>query len=463
MKIKHPLVLTACLAAGLSLALPPAAKAQMCDTPYETISTVKLPTYGFPTVWDADYGADNKMVQFAAGIQMDQGTVLVYVRKLEESTNKPLETGLVELNRRGRTLVEQFYPAKEGEEPVALVRLGDKADRFVGVSNFRSGKGNIFKHVRLSWYDRQGVYKKDLQISDPAYDYQAESMIKAPDGDGFTTVIHAVSRKDPTDQYGVLIRYTAEGKQVWKRAYRPGVNNALHGLAVTDDKAYLATGKIIMDDGRMAGWILKLGYDGTILWQRTYPRGKFSELRAGAMSPRKTGDKTSFFLVSGSAEPSDNKPNAAWVMEVDPRGEPSWQRYYRRADFAMDGRAVMSYPDGRIVSVINARKVTDDKNNSDHIRIMTLSPRGNVINDESYLNGLAAYAVQADKSRTSEDIVVVGTVLKEQKEDTAQFGPAKPVPEGMPPLKEPPLQEGWVMVTPGLDSYTDPCIRRAWQ
>lgn len=184
MKIKHPLVLAACFAAGLSLALPSAANAQMCDTPYETISTVKLPTYGFPTVWDADYGADNKMVQFASGIQMDQGTVLAYGRKLEESTNKPLETGLVELNRRGRTLVEQFYPAKEGEEPVALVRLGDKADRFVGISNFRSGKGNVFKHVRLSWYDRQGAYKKDMQISDPAYDYQAEGMIKAPDGDG---------------------------------------------------------------------------------------------------------------------------------------------------------------------------------------------------------------------------------------------------------------------------------------
>ena len=46
------------------------AHAQVCDTLFEVISTIKPPTYGFPTVWDADYGTKDMMVQFSGGLLM---------------------------------------------------------------------------------------------------------------------------------------------------------------------------------------------------------------------------------------------------------------------------------------------------------------------------------------------------------------------------------------------------------
>lgn len=455
MKIVRTILLLVSFSGILVAGLPAPAKAQMCDTLYEVISTLKLPSYGFPTVWDADYGEKDRMLQFASGIPMEEGTVMAYAGKLDAGTFKPIETGLVEINRRGRTMLEKFYPSKNGEQPAGMVRLDD---RFVAISNMRVGKNND-KHVRVSWYDRQGVYKREQTLYDAAYDYEAKNILRSVDGKGFVVVIHAVSRKDATDQYGILSRYTAEGKLVWKRAYRPGVNNMLIGLAPTDDNAYIATGKIIMDDGRMAGWIMKLGYDGTILWQRTYPRGKYSVLNTGAISPKKTADGTSFFLVAGEAEPADNGPYAAWVMEVDPQGEPLWQRYFRRKDYTFAAQDIRAHKDGRILVTINATaEDISGSHNHDHIRVIMLSPRGIMIDDESYLNGLKARAADVSESRQG-DMIITGTVLKEQKKGEEEFGPEKPLPPGQQPPLPPPLQEGWVMVVPGPDGYDDPCLR----
>jgi len=454
MKIIRSSLLSLSLASALIIGAPYEARAQVCDTLYEVISTIKPPTYGFPTIWDADYGAKDMMVQFSGGLLMDEGTIMSFVVKIDGKTSKPVEVGLVELNRRGRTMTEKFYPAKNSEQPTGIIKIDNK---FVGVSNIRVGKSND-RHVRLSWYERDGTYKRDQTFYDAAYDYEAQKIIPSVDGKGFIVVVHAVSRKDNTDQYGVLMRFSADGKQIWKRAYRPGVNNKLSGLVQTDDNAYLATGKIIMDDGRMAGWIMKVAYDGTILWQRTYPRGKDSEFIAGAVSSKKTPDGTSFFIVTGAAEPADNGPHAAWVMEVDPLGEPLWQRYLRRKDYSFEGMSVWAQKDNRIVVTLNATADRDAKEDQDHVRIITLSPRGIMLDDEAYVMGLKAHAAEVTHNANG-DIVLATTILKEQKISEEQFGPAKPLPDGKQPEMPPPLQEGWVALIPAPDEYSDPCLK----
>ncbi|MFN3828134.1 MAG: hypothetical protein ACK4NR_10990 [Micavibrio sp.] len=451
------------------------AHAQMCDTLREVITVIRAPTYGFPTVWDADYGMKGQAVQFGGSVLLAEGTIMSQAlrmddRKPEEKkveTDAPKgqakekvkpaeEMGLVELNRRGRVFTEAFYPVKNNEYPAGLIKLGE---RFIGISNMKVGK-KADRHVRVAWYDRKGVYKRDLTIQDASYDYEAEMIVPAVDGNGFVVVIHAVNRSDRKDQFGVLARYTADGAQIWKRAYRPGVNNMLAGLSATEDKGYLASGKIIMDDGRMAGWVLKLAADGTILWQRTYPRGKYSVLNAGAPSSHKNPDGSSYYAVAGAAEPIDGHPYAAWIMEIDHFGEPVWQRYYRRTDYSFDGQAVNTLPDGRIQVVVNAKaEGSVDPLKQDHVRIFSLSPRGVMLDDQSYVNGLRAQAVDSEMSSRYE-MVVTSNILMQPKITEEMFGPEKPLPEGTVPEIEMPFPEGWVMITPSPDSYDDPCIRK---
>lgn len=439
----------------LTAALPTVAFAQplSCDPVGEVISDMKLPTFGYPTIWDAVYSGKGHLTQFAGGVPTSASTVMVLAGHVDPKTSVPVETGLVELNNRGRSLIAAFNPAQDGAQPVAFARAGDG---FAGAANMRVGKGRD-RHVQLSWYDRDGKFKRAQILSDPVYDYEAQKIITAVDGKGFVVVIHAVGRKDKDDQYGLLVRYNADGKQGWKRSYRPGVSNKLNGLNVTDDNGYIATGKIIMKDGRMAGWALKMAADGAVLWQRTYPRGKYSELSAATIAPRKSADGASLYSFAGSAEPADGGPHAGWVMETDPYGMPIWQHYMRRKDYVFEGHDIKPQGDGSVMVTLNATAQGKGDAYQDHVRLVTLSPRGSMLGDQAFMSGLKTRAVQMEKNGAG-SFVLVASTLQPQKTSEQEFGPAPALPEGQPPEEPAPLEAGWVAVIPPPEAYTDPCV-----
>lgn len=434
-------------------AMPAFAQKISCDPVGEAISDMKPPTFGYPAIWEAVYGDKNHMVQLAGGVPLSATAVMLLAGKVDAKTSAPAGMGVVELNNRGRALVEIFNPSKDSDQPVAFAKAGDG---FAGVANIRAGKKRD-RHVRISWYDRDGKFRRAQTLSDPVYDYEAQKIVTAIDGKGVVVVIHAVGRKDKADQYGVLARYNADGKLGWKRSYRPGVSNKLNGLNVTDDNGYIATGRIIMNDGRMAGWALKLGADGAVLWQRTYPRGKFSELNAAAIAPHKSPDGASLYSFTGAAEPAGGGVLAGWVMETDPYGMPRWQHYMRRKDYTFQGFDIKPQNDGTVMVALNATAQGTGDAYRDHVRFVTLSARGSMLGDQAYMSGLKTHAVQVEKNGAG-NFVLVASSLQPQKTAEEEFGPAKPLPEGKQPEDPAPLEAGWVAIIPPPDAYVDPCI-----
>ncbi len=438
----------------LAVAAAPAyAQKISCDPVGEVISDMKLPTFGYPTIWEAIYGGKNHITQFAGGVPVSASSVMVLAGRVDAKTSAPTEMGVAELNNRGRAVIEAFNPSKDSDQPVAFAKA---VDGFAGAANIRAGKGRD-KHVRISWYDRDGQFKRAQTLSDPAYDYEAQKMVTAVDGKGIVVVIHAVGRKDKNDQYGLLVRYNADGKLGWKRSYRPGVSNKLNGLNVTDDNGYIATGKIIMKDGRMAGWALKMAADGAVLWQRTYPRGQYSELSAATISPQKSPDGASLYSFAGAAEPVDGGVSAAWVMETDPYGTPIWQHYMRRKDYTFHGYDIKPQNDGTVMVTLNATAQGKGDAYMDHVRFVTLSSRGSMLGDQAYMSGLRSRAVQVEKNGAG-NFVLVASSLQPQKTSEQEFGPAPALPEGQQPEEPAPLEAGWVAVIPPPDAYIDPCV-----
>ncbi len=439
----------------LAVAATPAfAQKISCDPVGEVISDMKLPTFGYPTIWEAVYGGKNRVTQFAGGVPVSANSVMVLASRVDAKTSAPIEMGVVELNNRARALIEAFNPSKDNDQPIAFAKAGDG---FAGAANIRAGKGRD-KHVRVSWYDRDGKFKRAQTLSDPAYDYEAQKIVTATDGKGIVVVIHAVGRKDKDDQYGLLVRYNADGKQGWKRSYRPGVSNKLNGLNVTDDNGYIATGKIIMKDGRMAGWALKMAADGAVLWQRTYPRGKYSELSTATISPQKSPDGASLYSFAGAAEPIDGGVSAGWVMETDPYGTPIWQHYMRRKDYTFHGYDIKPQNDGTVMVTLNATAQATGDAYQDHVRFVTLSSRGSMLGDQAYMSGLKTRAVQVEKNGAG-NFVLVASSLQPQKTAEQEFGPAPALPEGQQPEEPAPLEAGWVAVIPPPDAYIDPCVK----
>lgn len=453
---------------AMLLAAVPAARAQeenpLCQTPQETIVTPHAAQFGaVPPVWDATYKRLDQLVQFGAGAPLTTGTVMAWGRVLKPGTYEAVETTLVELGRRGRALTLKTFKAKAGETPVDLI--GDEKAGFVAASNYWGGKDGKRGLARLSWYDGKADYKSERILQDATFDYTLQRLVPA-DGGGFMAVVNAVNHANDADRYGIIMRFNRDGAMAWRRAYRTGNGNDIRDLARLPDGQYMAAGMSRMENGFEAGWAMKLGADGTIVWQRSYPRGAASSLSFAAALPTAENGTPDIVLL-GDSRPLDDEPGAAWIMKIDGAGEPLWQRYIRRNDFTLMPLGILTEPDGRFTVALNAEGVDekDEPQRRDHVRLFTVSPRGVLIEDEAYIDGIEAEG--AAFFRGAEGIrVVIGTIQSdarvptptEQLAEALKRDDSDPKNAAPPPKAEEILQQGWVFLASGLDIYDDPCL-----
>lgn len=481
------------LLAGLLLLTPQASRAQTppeCRITPEAIINLHPPFFGTPSVWDATFGDNAGLIQFSGAVALENHDLLVVGEKLD-ADYRPQEHVMVELNSRARAVDDKRYKARPGERSTGILETDNG---YIVSSNIFGGARGTEKWVRLAWYDKARNYKFDTTLKDPVFDFESMGVADAVGGNGFVALVHAVNRKDETDQHGMIFRISDAGKMLWKRAYRPGIPNQLYGVSVADGRHYIAAGRIKNEDGRMAGWILKLNDDGTIVWQYTYPRGESAVFRHGFV--KGTGDQAGdHYVLAGQVMPYDGTPAAAWVAEVDTMGQIVWQRYLRADHYNLDARNVRAYGGGRISVMANATRheakkplqQADDGEDPypNHIRLLELSPRGMLQRDEAYLNGNSAQASQILNGWNGERIVTAfietgaqvqdnpaavelitdALTRQEQSKTTAddpkRQGPPAPTPEQAAVIAQSitgaPRHEGWVFVATSLDPYEDPC------
>jgi hypothetical protein len=424
-----------------------------CIPDYEAIISLRPPFYGSPAIWDATFGDKDGLVQFAAAAPLENKNLLVAGEELDKNF-KPVEHILVELNNRARVVSEKRYPAKTGEHSTDMIAT---KKGYIVSSNIQGGPRSAEKWVRLAWYDNARNYRRELVLKDGAFDYDSMGLTEAADGNGFLAVVHAISRKDPADEYGMIFRINENGQQAWKRAYRPGIPNQIYGVTAADERHYIAAGRIRSEDGRMGGWILMLNDDGTIVWQNTFPRGNYAAFRQGFTKP---GDLAGdHYVLTGQAMPSGGGPGAAWVTEVDSTGNVIWQRYIRATGYDLDGRSIRAYGDGRISVMANVKAVDTTEGQQDHIRLLTLSPRGSLTDDQAYVEGNTARGTQMIQGWNGERIVTafIERGGKIEKGGPEQFGPPEKGATTVPADAGITHHEGWVFVATALDPYTDPC------
>ena len=493
MNFKMQFLVMTCLAA---LSCPLAAQAQLitpdksdypesgpgslaCQVAREAIINLSPALYGTPSVWDALYGDRQGLVQFAGAVALENQNVLAAGEVLDRQYN-PGEQILVELNSRGRAVAEKRYPAKKGERSAGIVQSG-KA--YIVASTVSGGKGDAEKWARLAWYDAEYNFIRETLLKDSQFDLEAMNISAPAGGKGAVAVIRATGRNPGKEDHAMLVRLSDDGKIVWKRAYSPGIANHLYNVSAVDGAHYIATGQILHEDGRMAGWLLKLNDDGTIAWQKTYPRGQFAMLRGAVKKTMKYGEDR--YIATGQIMPYGADPGAAWVLEVDLHGTTIWQRFLRTPGFDLDGRAVQAYPDERLSVLANARAQDPENAVKSHIRLLTLSPRGILLDDQAYMEGHEAEARQLIPGWTGERIVtasieirkmpgdedgqklelITDALARRQKEQemageaekTAETPPAVEAETKAVPEKET-RHEGWVFVATRPAAYTDPCI-----
>jgi len=145
------------------------------------------------------------------------------------------------------------------------------------------------------------------------------------------------------------------------------------------------TGRSTTEDGRDAGWVLRLSSKGEIIYQRPYARGGDSVIRRAVS----LGDGT--MIVVGDALPSVEGNKAAWMMRLDKEGSPIWQKYLT-GKYGYSGIDIISLGDGRFNVLVAGKPTTEG--GRQYSRVVTISTAGVVIGDESFIEGANAIPVR---------------------------------------------------------------------
>lgn len=416
------------------VSLPGSAKAQNCDIVGEEIVRLRPPAFENYTQWDEIHGQDG-MEQFSDLTVLVDGSVVAagsYTKDEEDPVYKPY---LVHMTAKGEVLWE----TREEETAFKTINriIPYKTGYLVLGDLNRGGKGN---GIYIAQYNDKGKRLTQWPIYEGKGNLDGKALMVSEDGKALLIAAQLNPQGDFKEQYGVVYKYTLGGKRLWRHGYSPGASSVFNNIQKADGVGYILSGGLQIQDGRMAGWLIRVDDNGAIMWQRSYARGDYAEFLSAASTP------DGGLLLGGKAKPIGSKRSSAWVIKVDSSGQDVWQRYYAGA-FNYMASDVMAYDDGRAQVLVDAvqHKLVDRA----HIRLMTFSPRGYLMNVEEFSDGQGAHAFR---------------LAKGPKGERAMSGWVQTKYADVASVEEIPVStyDSWLVVAPPLDPYDDPCKPRSY-
>lgn len=413
-----------------------------CATVAEEIITLKDPDFNTATIWSALYGEEG-MERIADiipshGVDEDDKSFVIvgaYTKDQDDQIEKPFIT---KLDNRGRPVWENKEETNFNKRPHRVLKT---ATGYVVLGDIENDKGAQGGY--LAFYTKDGKRAKQYPILEKGYALKVHDL--APSKTGKSYIITASrSGIDAADAESkktevVLYKITTEGKRLWRRQYSPGLSTALYNIQLAPDGNYTLTGEIEQANGRKAGWVMRVDDNGALMWQQPYPRGAMARLLDAH-----THDDLSISVV-GQVRGLREKNKSAWIMKLSANGDVLWQRYYQgRHHF--NAPSMIGHDDGRL-SVLMDGVVADRSNRSfdrGHVNLLTFSPRGYLMNLESFTDGQNAQGLML-KSGHIEERLIVGHAQSVMPDDMDAGKLSSYV------------FDGWVFAATALDPYDDPC------
>jgi hypothetical protein len=428
---------------ALLLCLPVPAMAQSkiprdCKIQPELIFNMSKAEYGAYNVWDAVHGEMNVDDNFASGVVLDSGNVVV-VGEVASFGKPDRALQLIEYDGRGRVVWEVSHTITE---LVSIRKLLLTPAGFAVIGTVR-GKGD----KASAWFgvfDKTGKKLSEKTISAGKASLLPDDILLRGDGKGFI-MSAAVGNEKNSLFHAEIYHLDVNGSVTDKHAYMPGLDNRIYGLSPDGKDAYVATGYLRGEDGRITGWILKLNMDGSLIWQRQYPRGASAQInKATLMVPEA-------LIAAGETQPLNGGNIAAWVMMIDDgSGNVVWQRYYTDT-MNQSAKDVIVNADGLAsVMVQNTRPPNEEPSddNNDFVRLLTVNERGVLTISDEYFNGEGAQAGQMIGGRAGERILMGRTDIVYKIEPK----PGEPVET----LKH--GWDAWVVAGAPMEAFDDPCL-----
>ena len=314
--------------------------------------------------------------------------------------------------------------------------------------------------VWIGFFDLAGELKSHNVVRKSQASLHGRDLLMLPKGQ-MLLAASVFENGDNAAEYSELYRLNNKAKMVSMRAYQPGPNNRIANLSPMNDGRFIASGFLEDASKRRAGWIMIVEQDGSVVWQRQYPRG------AGAQFEQAVPFAKDYIALVGTAYPAvQGGETAGWLMVVEARnGIVAWQRYYT-GDYDYVGRGLMVSEQGLISLLLDGDPPKSSKSKAfdgtlemqrgDYVRILTLNPRGVIFDSQEFFNGEGTDAMQLLRGPSDERIIVGRSDMSYLIEKAA---------EGDDPKEEELKysQDGWILASPAMASYEDPCAPKAYR
>lgn len=161
-----------------------------------------------------------------------------------------------------------------------------------------------------------------------------------------------------------IVKIGANGELVWERSYGGTGIDIAQDIARTEDGGYVICGSAISNDGDISAsrgesdaWVIKIDGEGQLLWERSFGGSAFDA--AESIRPARDGG----FVIAGNSRSSDQDVSAnagqndLWVLKIDREGQLLWQQSYGGSDLDFGFDAVET-SDGGIL-LVGESKSTD--------------------------------------------------------------------------------------------------------
>lgn len=251
-------------------------------------------------------------------------------------TDDGSDTWLVRMDRTGNVLWQRKYYSERTEYPRSIIETRDGGFMLLGDTRLAGGKEDIWcarldSAGNVQWQQTYGGADTDWGVD-----------VVEVSSAGFLIAAHTMSFGLGLNDVWILY-IDSSGGIVWQRTYGSPDQDYVSSLYLTGDGGW---GFIGSTDSAGAGrydiWCVRVGPQGSILWQTTFGGHEMDSSAAGILTPD-GGVLAVGYTRSFGAGAAD-----LWCIKLDREGRVQWQQAYGGAGFD-DGLAVTTTPDGGYV------------------------------------------------------------------------------------------------------------------
>jgi hypothetical protein len=119
-----------------------------------------------------------------------------------------------------------------------------------------------------------------------------------------------------------LVKTDSSGNMVRNKTYGSNYNDEAHSLVQTGDGGFLIAGDTAFESGNEDAWLVKVGSNGSMIWNRTFGGPTLDTFLSLAQL------KDGSIALSGYTSSYGSGSNDAWLVKTDSTGTLQWNKTY---------------------------------------------------------------------------------------------------------------------------------------